>query len=125
MNIETTQVRALIRKHDSLAFPDQLFHSFLNARPRSPEVRVQNIVKAITNLHLLDVSVCGAVLVAGFAVACKAIPEINPFWGMLAMMLGAAMLFCLVGEELDLLHQPKQLTRAEILLSLPRNRRIR
>jgi len=82
---------------------------------------VKNIIKAITNLHLLDVSVCGAVLVAGFAVACKAIPEINPFWGMLAMMLGAAMLFCLVGEELEKRTPKPQMTKAEILLSLPRN----
>ncbi|MDD5726684.1 MAG: hypothetical protein PHC53_04780 [Patescibacteria group bacterium] len=86
---------------------------------------MNKILKAVTNLHLLDVSVCGAMMVTGFAIACKAIPDIDPFWGMWAMILGVAMLFCLVGEELDLLHQPKQLTRAEILLSLPRNRRIR
>ncbi len=86
---------------------------------------MKNVIKAITNLHLLDVSICGAVLVAGFAVACKAIPEINSFWGMLAMLLGAVMLFCLVGEELDLLRPKPQLTKAEILLSLPRNKRIR
>lgn len=86
---------------------------------------MKNIVKAVTNLHLMDVSVCGAVLVAGFAVACKAVPEISPFWGMLAMLLGAAMLFCLVGEELQNQEPKPQLTKAEILLSLPRNKRIR
>lgn len=84
---------------------------------------MRNIIKAVSNLHV-DVSLCGAVMVAGFAVACKAIPEINPFWGALAMVLGASILYCLVGEELESRVPKPQLTRAEILLNLPRNRRM-
>jgi hypothetical protein len=86
---------------------------------------VKNIIKAITNLYIQDVSISGAVIAVGFAVACKAIPEINPFWGMLGMLLGAAILFSLVGEELERQAPKPQPTKAEILLSLPRNKRIR
>lgn len=86
---------------------------------------VTNVFKAIINVHLLDVSVCGAVMLAGFVVACKAIADVNPFWGMLAMILGASMLFCVIGEELDLHQQQKhQMLRPRSILDLPRNRRM-
>jgi len=83
---------------------------------------VKNILKAVTNVHLLDVSVCGAVMVAGFVVACKAITDINPFWGMLAMLLGASMLFCVIAEQIDL--RKPQPAKARSVLDLPRNRRM-
>jgi len=82
--------------------------------------QVKNISNAIRNLHVWDVAICGAVIVAGFAVACKAIADINPFWGMLAMVLGASMLFCVIAEEID--HQKP--AKARSILDLPRNRRM-
>lgn len=81
---------------------------------------MKNILKAVTKLHLLDVSVCGAVMVAGFVVACKAVADINPSWGMLAMVLGASMLFCVIAEEID----RQKPAKARSVLDLPRNRRM-
>ncbi len=83
---------------------------------------MKNILKTIANLHLMDVAVCAAVIVAGFVVANKAIEDINPFWGMLAMLLGASMLFCVIAEEIDS-HKP-QPAKVRNILDLPRNRRM-